>query len=56
MDNESGDNETEELREFDWEEWSEFGWRNEAGSLLLSELGGFKNSTSKTVLDLLKPV
>jgi len=29
-DDETGDDETEKLREFDWEEWSEFGWRNEA--------------------------
>ena len=37
MDNESGDDEAEELREFDWEEWekewSGFGWRNEEESL-----------------------
>ena len=37
MDNDSGDDETDELREFDWEEWekewSGLGWRNVAGSL-----------------------
>ena len=37
MDNDSGDDETDELRELGWEEWetewSGFGWRNEAGSL-----------------------
>ena len=38
MDNDSGDDETDELREFGWEEWekewSGLGWRNETGSLL----------------------
>jgi len=37
MDNDSGGNGTDELREFSWEEsekeWSGLGWRNEAGSL-----------------------
>jgi len=37
MDNDSGDDETDELREFGWEEWekewSGLGWRNEAESL-----------------------
>jgi len=37
MDNDSGDGETDELRQFGWEEWekgwSGLGWRNEAGSL-----------------------
>ena len=34
MDNDSGDDETDELRQFGWEEWekewSGLGWRNEA--------------------------
>jgi len=37
MDNDSGDDETDELRQFGWEEWekewSGLDWRNEAGSL-----------------------
>ena len=37
MDNDSGDDETDELRELGWEEWekewSGLGWQNEAGSL-----------------------
>jgi len=36
-DNDSGDDGTDELRQFGWEEWekewSGLGWRNEAGSL-----------------------
>jgi len=37
MDNDSGDDGTDELRQFGWEEWekewSRLGWRNETGSL-----------------------
>jgi len=37
MDNDSGDDGTDELRELGWEkwekEWAGLGWRNEAGSL-----------------------
>jgi len=37
MDNDIGDDETDELREFGWEEWekewSGLDWRNEAGSI-----------------------
>ena len=38
MDNDSGDDGTDELRQFGWEEWekewSGLGWQTEAGSLL----------------------
>jgi len=37
MDNDSGDDETDELKQLGWEEWkkewSGLGWRNEVGSL-----------------------
>ena len=37
MDSESGDDGTDELRQFGWEEWEKewlgLGWRNEAGRL-----------------------